>query len=185
VKARVFTGFAAVAALALAALALPTRGGATEARAPRAIAPLELARDIVTAPETLWIVDLRPDAAAAKERIPGAMTPPPGDGRAAFAADLAPTRRLVAYGASGASELPAGIREFPGEVRVLEGGFEGWTSDVLTAPVPPASPTPDLVARFQLASALHARFTGAAAAAPLEIRPVSNVPAARRKGGGC
>jgi hypothetical protein len=153
VKARVFTGFAAVAALALAALALPTRGAATPARAAQTIGPLELARDLVTAPETLWIVDLRPGAAAAKERIPGAMVPPAGDAQAAFAADLAPTRRLVAYGASGAAVLPDGIRKFSGDVL--------------------------------LASALHARFTGTAAAAPVEIRPVTNVPTGPRKGGGC
>jgi rhodanese-related sulfurtransferase len=185
VKARVFGGFAAVAALALAALALPTRGAATPARAAQTIGPLELAREVVMAPETLWIVDLRPGAAAAKERIPGAMAPPAADAQAAFAAGLAPTRRLVAYGASGTAVLPDGVRKFPGDVYVLEGGFEGWTSAVLTAPVPPANPTPDLVARFQLASALHARFTGAAAAAPVEIRPVANVPTGPRKGGGC
>ncbi len=185
VKARVFGGFAAVAVLALAALALPTRGAATPARAARTIGPLELAREVVTAPETLWIVDLRPDAAAAKERIPGAMAPPASDEKAAFAADLAPTRRLVVYGATGAAVLPDGIRRFPGDVYVLEGGFESWTSAVLTAPVPPANPTPDLVARFRLASALYARFTGAAAAAPVEIRPVANVPTGPRKGGGC
>ncbi|MFI5119035.1 MAG: rhodanese-like domain-containing protein [Thermoanaerobaculia bacterium] len=185
VKARVFGGFAAIAALALAALALPTRGAATPAFAPQTIGPLELARELVAAPETLWIVDLRPGAAAAKERIPGAMVPPASDVQAAFAAGLAPTRRLVAYGASGAIDLPAGIRKFNGDVYVLEGGFEGWTSVVLTAPVPPANPTPDLVARFKLVSALHARFTGAAAAAPMEIRPVMNVPAGPRKGGGC
>jgi rhodanese-related sulfurtransferase len=185
VKARVFGGFAAIAALALAALALPTRGAATPARTAQTIGPLELARELVTAPETLWIVDLRPGAAAAKERIPGAMVTPPGDARAAFAAGLNPTRRLVAYGASGAADLPDGVRKFPGDVYVLEGGFEGWTSAVLTAPVPPANPTPDVVARFQLASALHARFTGAAVAAPVEIRPVVSVPTGPRKGGGC
>jgi rhodanese-related sulfurtransferase len=185
VKARVFGGFAAIAALALAALALPTRGAATPARAAQTIGPLDLARELVMVPETLWIVDLRPGAAAAKERIPGSMAPPAGDAQAAFAADLAPTRRLVAYGASGAAVLPAGVRKFLGDVYVLEGGFEGWTSAVLTAPVPPVNPTPDLVARFQLASALHARFTGAAAAAPVEIRPVANVPTGPRKGGGC
>jgi rhodanese-related sulfurtransferase len=185
VKARVFGGFAVVAALALAALALPTRGATTPARAAQTIGPLELARELVTAPETLWIVDLRPGAAAAKERIPGSMAPPAGDAQATFAADLTPTRRLVAYGASGAAVLPAGVRKFPGDVYVLEGGFEGWTSAVLTAPVPPVNPTPDLLARFQLASALHARFTGAATAAPVEIRPVANVPTGPRKGGGC
>jgi hypothetical protein len=113
------------------------------------------------------------------------MAPSAGDAQAAFAADLAPTRRLVAYGATGAAVLPDGVRKFPGDVYVLEGGFEGWMSAVLTAPVPPVNPTPDLVARFQLASALHARFTGASAAAPVEIRPVANVPTGPRKGGGC
>ncbi len=185
VKARVFSGFAAVAALALLALALPTGSAATPTRAARTIAPLELARVLVTAPETIWIVDLRPDAAAAKERIPGAMAPPAGDTGAAFAADLIPTRRLVAYGASSAAVLPAGIGRFAGDVYVLEGGFEGWTSAVLTAPVPPVKPTPDLVGRFQMANALHARFTGATAAAPVEIRPVANAPTGPRKGGGC
>jgi rhodanese-related sulfurtransferase len=185
VKARVFGGFVVVAALALVALALPTRGAATPARAVRTIGPLELAREVVMAPETLWIVDLRAGASAAKERIPGAMAPPEGDEKVAFAADLAPTRRLVAYAASGVAILPDGVRKFPGDVYLLEGGFEGWTSAVLTAPVPPANPTPDLVARFQLASALHARFTGAAAAAPVEIRPVANLPTGPKKGGGC
>ena len=185
VKARVFGGFAAVAALALVALALPTRGVATPAHAPRTIGPVDLAREVVTSPETLWIVDLRPGAAEAKERIPGAMAPTAGDARAVFAASLAPTRRLVVYGATASAVLPDGVRKFPGDVYFLEGGFEGWTSAVLTAPIPPANPTPDLVARFQLASALHARFTGAAAAAPVEIRPVANVPTGPKKGGGC
>ncbi len=187
VKVRVFGGFAFAAALALLALALPARTGAPPARIAQRIGAVDLARQLVAAPQDWWLVDLRPGEFPAKERLPGAMAMPADDPDGAFAASLAATRKLVVYSKGDVAALPEGVRRFGGDVVVLEGGWDAWRSAILTAPAPPASPTPSLVARFELQSALHAHFTGAAAAPTprIEVRPVSAPVSSPKKGGGC
>jgi rhodanese-related sulfurtransferase len=146
-----------------------------------------LARQLVAAPEDVWLLDLRPAGPADLRRIPGAMALPAGDVDAAVVASLSPTRQLVVYGKGDLRELPAGVTSFSGQVVVLTGGWNAWQAAVLTPPVPPTTPTPALVAEFQMRNALHARFTGATAAVPVkvEIKSVSSAASGPRKGGGC
>ena len=188
VKVRVFSGFAAVAALALVALALPVRHAAVAARPVKRIGAVELAQQLVASPESWWVVDLRAAEAAAKGGLPGAIAAGPADKAAAAAAGLAPTRRLVAYAQGDLAAAPEALQAFGGEVFVLAGGYDAWTADVLTAAKPPENPTPGQVAELRTRSALFAHFTGAAAAAPpvmSVVQPSAAPAAAPKKGGGC
>ncbi|MEO8055921.1 MAG: YeeE/YedE thiosulfate transporter family protein [Acidobacteriota bacterium] len=186
VKWRVFSGFAAVAALALAALALPARHAAVGAKTVQRISAPALAEQLVASPETWWVVDLRAAADSGKGSLPGAIAAGDEKGRA-VAASLVPTRRLVVFG-QGDVEAPAGLAAFPGEVFSLAGGYDAWKAEVLTAPVVPANPTAAQLAEFRSRAALNAHLTGTAAVAapaPTESRPVAPQAAAPKKGGGC
>jgi hypothetical protein len=187
VKLRVFSGFAAVTALALVALALPARHAAVASKAAVQIGAVELAQQLISSPESWWVVDLRPEASAAKGGLPAAIAAPAGKG-GVVTAGLAPTRRLVAYAQGDLAALPESLQTFGGEVFVLAGGYDAWTLDVLTAPKPLENPTPGQAADLRTRSALFAYFTGAAAAAPpvkSVAQPSAAPAAAPRKGGGC
>ena len=188
VKARVFSGLAAVAALALVALALPARRTVAAAKVVRPIGAPELALALVASPESWWVVDLRADAAAGKGRLPGAIVAGPGEKGAAVAAGLPATRRLVVYADGDLASPPEGITRFAGDVFVLGGGYDAWKSEVLTAPKVPENPTGEQVASYRERAALYAHYTGTAATAvPVrsEPRPVALPAAAPKKGGGC
>ncbi len=187
IKLNVFGGFAAAAVLAIAALALPVRAKGEGGRTTGTISSSALARQLVTAPREIWLLDLRPGSLP--DRIPGAIVLPDGDSKADLAAGLSPTRPLVVYAQRDLAKLPDGVRRFPGEVRVLAGGYEAWQSAILAPPVPPESPTPALIAEFRVQSALHAHFTGATdvEAPKVELKPVAAAAPASgpKKGGGC
>ena len=187
VKVRVFGGFAATAVVALVVLALPARKPGSSERTVRTINSVELARELIGAPQDLWLLDLRPEGAAGQERIPGAISLRPDDPNATVVGGLSPTRKLVVYAQRDAAALPDGVKRYPGELLVLTGGWEAWKAGVLTAPAPPSSPTSALIAQFRLQGALYARFTGAAAAAPVkvEVKSVSTTAPGPKKGGGC
>lgn len=186
VKTRVFGGFAAAAVVGLALLVLPARGTASSPRRPGSIPALALARQLVAAPDGLWLLDLRAPGPGA-ERIPGALTLPDGDATANVAAGLAPTRTLVVYAQGDPTSLPEGVTRFGGTVLVLSGGYDAWKATVLTAPVVPDDATPGALAELRLRSALHSHFTGTAAAPPPVAAPRPLAPAASetKKGGGC
>ncbi len=180
VKLRIFSGFAAVAALALVALALPARHTAAASKAVRKIGAAELATQLVESPESWWVLDLRPEDAARRGGLPGAI--------AGVAVDLAPTRKLAVYAAGDLGAVPESIEAFAGEVWVLEGGYDAWKAEILTAPKPPENPTAPQVAAYRAQAALVAHFTGAASAAlPVSTapRPIAAPIAAPKKGGGC
>jgi rhodanese-related sulfurtransferase len=187
VKARVFGGLAAAAALALLALALPIPKPEARERVTRTIEPIELARQLIANPQDVWVLDLRRPEAAAHGRIPGAMTLSSDDSRADRVARLAPTRKLVVFAQGNIPALPEGVLSFGGQISVLRGGYDAWQAEVLAAPSSPESPTPALVAEFRLKSALHSRYTGAAAAEPpkIEMKPSAPPASGPRKGGGC
>jgi hypothetical protein len=186
IKVRVFSGFAAVSALALAALALPTKPATSVERPVGRITALDLARQLVTVPEEFWILDLRSSETAASRRIPGAVALPAGDSKAAFIDALAPARRLVVYADGDVAALPEGVRRYRGPVLALAGGYAAWNAVALTPPAPLEKPTPALVAELQLRAALHAHYTGAAVTAPVKIdlKPIA-VSSGPKKGGGC
>jgi hypothetical protein len=188
VKVRVFSGLAAVAALALLALALPARRTVAAAKSVGTMDAGELGRELVASPDSWWVVDLRPEAVAAKGSLPGAIVVGADEKGAAAAAGLTPTRKLVMYTQSDLESPPESVRRFGGEVFVLKGGYDAWRAEVLTAPKPPENPTAAQVADFRTRAALHAYFTGAAAvAAPLLTtpRPAAASVTAPKKGGGC
>ncbi len=188
VKLRIFSGFAAVAVLALVALALPARQTVAASKAVQRIGAAELATQLVVSPESWWVVDLRPETAAGRRGLPGAMAAGPEERGASAVAALAPTRKLAVYAQGDLAILPEGVRAFGGEVFVLEGGYDAWNAEVLTAPKPPGNPTAAQVAAYREQAALVAHFTGAASAAsPVSAapRPAAAPAVAPKKGGGC
>jgi rhodanese-related sulfurtransferase len=186
VRNRQFALLGTIALLGLVTVALPARQAAQASKVLAKIGPVELARRIVAAPQSLWILDLRDPKTTGGERIPGTVTLPAGTAPARFAATLPATRTLVAYAQGDVASAPEGLDAFPGEVLVLSGGFDAWKSAVLAAPQPPAEPTPTLIAEFRMRTALNGHFTGAAAAPPPALVVKAVAPsAAPKKGGGC
>jgi hypothetical protein len=186
-KRRVFGGFAIGAAAGLVLLAVPQPQVALPPSNVQSIDALALAGRVASAPEDLWLLDLRPANGKAAERIPGSLALDPADEAGARIAELAPARLLVVYGQGDLRSLPAGVSRYPGTIAVLRGGFDAWRREVLDAPGAPASPSPAAIAQFRLQSALHSRFTGSAAVEPpkTDWKPAAAAPAAPRKGGGC
>lgn len=184
---RQFAALGALAVLGLVAMALPKHAAPVAAKAAGRIDAVALAKEVVSDPQRLWLVDLRdPQSVPSRERIPGTATLPEGTTPAAFAATLPPTRTLVVYAQGDVPALPAGFEKFPGEVLLLAGGFDAWKAAVLAPPRPPADPTPALLAEFRMKSALNGYFTGAAAAPPPKLVVKAVAPsAAPKKGGGC
>jgi hypothetical protein len=188
VKMRVFSGFAAVSALALVALALPARPTVAAEKSIGKIGAVALAKDLVASPQSWWVVDLRPEAVAEKGRLPGAIVVGPEEKGAAAAANLAATRKLVLYSQGDLAAPPEGVKRFAGEIYVLKGGYDAWKAEILTAPKLPENPTAAQSADFKVRAALHARYTGAAATAGpsrSEPRPAAAPAAEPKKGGGC
>jgi rhodanese-related sulfurtransferase len=184
---RVLGGLAATAALAILALAVPAEDAASAAAPVDAtsIAPVELGLLLSGGTSEVYLLDVRPTAECEAERIPGAICLPAEDLDAAFVASLPPTRPLVVYGGGAEALVPTGARGFGGTLKGVEGGFAAWQAQVMTAPTPPESPTPEAVAAYRTRAALHAHFTGAAVAAPpVEFKPTA-VTRTVKKGGGC
>lgn len=188
VKTRVFSGFAAVAALALVALALPARHTAAAEKAVKTIGAVALGTELVAAPQAWWVVDLRPEAVAEKGRLPGAMVVGPEEKGAAAAGKLAATRKLVVYGPGDLASPPEGVKRFAGDVYVLKGGYAAWKAEILTAPRAGENPSAAQLADYRARAALHAHFTGSAATAGparSEPRPAAAPAFEPKKGGGC
>ena len=187
VRNRILVGMGGFALAGIATLAFPpspTAGGSV-AGGPSsrgAITSVELADRLVDNPRAIWLVDLRAARVCAAGTLPGAVCRPADDPDAAFVGALPPTRTLVVFGAD---PMPPGVASFEGRRLVLEGGYDAFARDVLSAPTPPAEPTAIAVARYERLSALHAHFSGESArAAPVAIRPKA-VKRQIKKGGGC
>ncbi len=188
VKARVFSGFAAVAALALAALALPARHTVAAEKAVKKIGAFELGRHLLALPHAWWVVDLRTEAAAEKGRLPRAIVVGPGKKGAAAAAGLPTTRKLLVYAQGDLLAPPEGVKSYAGDVYVLRGGYDAWKSEILTAPKAPENPTAAQSADYEARAVLYAHFTGTATTAEparSEPRPAAAPASGPRKGGGC
>ena len=185
---RQFAALGTLAVLGLVAwVAVPKALPVAAAKPFGRIDAVALAKQVVSDPQQLWIVDLRdPKSTPVPERIPGTATLPEGTTPAAYAATLPATRTLVVYAQGDVAALPPGFEAFPGEVLALAGGFDAWKASVLATPQPPVDPTPALVAEFRMKSALNGYFTGAAAApAPKLVVKAVAPPAAPKMGGGC
>lgn len=185
VRNRAFAAMGTVAVLGLATLGLPAPSVAVAEKPLAKIGAVELAREIVADPQRLWLLDLREPAVAGADRIPGTAPLPEGTTAAAYAATLPPTRTLVVYAEGDLTSLPGELAAWPGEVLAVSGGWAAWRASVLSPPVPPAEPTPALIAQFRMRSALHGYFTGASAPPPPKLVPRAVAAPAPKKGGGC
>ncbi len=181
---RQFAALGTLAVLGLATLALPASKPAVAAKPFGTIGAVDLAREIVSDPQRLWIVDLRA-ADAPAGAIPGTAPLPEGTTLAKYVATLPPTRTLVAYAQGDLATLPEGLDAYPGKVLLLSGGYDAWKGEVLAPPQPPAEPTPARIAEFRSRSALNGYFTGASAPPPPKLVVRAVAAPAPKKGGGC
>jgi hypothetical protein len=178
----VFTGLAVVAVLGMATIFSPQIEPAHGEATFEAISPLEFAQLAIEDPSGYYLVDLRVLEGDGK-RIPGALSVTAEDPEAGFVADFPSTRMLVFYGRD---TLPESAQSFEGDIRILEGGYVGFSEQILTAPTLKDDPTTEEISTFRLRSALHAYFTGSALSdAPAPPRPKKQIRRATKKEGGC
>lgn len=186
----VFAGFATAAALGLVGLALP-RGAQAGTRPAARIAPQELARRVVEEPWRLRVLDLRPAAACAARRVPGASCVPAaalaalrlGDAAAPGPAPGPGGPDLVLVGEG--DEVPAAALAYPGRVLALEGGWKAWEAFALAPPAPPAAGAgPAELDAYRLRAGLQAALTGTKAAPPPPAPTLAPGAAPKRAGGG-
>jgi hypothetical protein len=185
IRRRVFAGLAAIGAVGLVTLLVSQPEPAQSERRFGTITPVALAQMAIESPTGYFLVDLRALDGDA-ERIPGALAASDEDPEAGFVADLPVTRKLVVYGNEDLTTLPPSVHSFEGDVLILEGGYEAFAADILTAPELGDDPTPDQIEDFRLRSALHAYFTGSAIKdAPPPPTPKKQQRRASKKEGGC
>jgi hypothetical protein len=181
----VWAGLAGAGALALVTLAVPT-GSDALAGPPSRISPEALARRVLDEPWNVRVLDLRPPAACAAQRVPGAECTPPDTLKDLSLGDVAAARALVLVGEGTIERLPPEVLAYRGPVAVLEGGFPAWKAWALTAPEPPAAgATAAELEAFRLRAGISAALTGVKQAAPPP--PSGGGAPVRRKagGGGC
>jgi uncharacterized membrane protein YedE/YeeE len=180
----VIAGFVAAGMMGLVALALPT-GTQAGAQRPEAISPAQLAQRVFATPWSVRVVDVRPMAACAAKRVPGAECVPEAELPKLRLADASPTRDVVLVGDGDLSAIPQAASAFPGRLLSLAGGWKAWEEYALTAPVPPApgAPAADVDA-YRVRAGIQSALTGMKAAPPPP--PPTAAPAgAKKSGGGC
>jgi hypothetical protein len=180
----VFAGVGAAGAIGLATLILPASGAARPVPAATIAAP-ELARRALAEPWKLRILDVRPLADCAKERVPGAECTPLETLKKLDLAYVSPSRDLVVVSERGLPEAPADARAYGGRVLLLEKGFEGWREWALApAPAPaPSAPEPEQQA-WRLRAGIRSALTGVGAPPPPAPAAGGGAPVKRKAGGG-
>ncbi len=182
--------FVALGVVAVAALITIPMGKSEAARSPQTkafgpIAPVALAELLVTTPGELTLLDLRDKAACERRTLPTAVCQPATELTDEFVAGLRPTHTVVLVSEAKLEQLPPALHQFSGRLLVVEGGFEAFRAQLLDEPEPPANPTRESLADYQLRSSLHAYFTGTRAPAKtVELKP-RKVTRTLKKGGGC
>jgi hypothetical protein len=181
----VFAALVAVALFSVLTVVVPKARSTHATVSPTHIDAVALARALVENPGGVFVVDLRADVPA-DERIPGAVPVSADDPDAGFIADLPATRRLVLYGQGDLGTLPEATSRFTGTVYVLDGGYEAFERQILTAPELGENSTREMIDDYQLRAALHAHFTGAATtSAPPPAAPKKKIQRKSKKEGGC
>jgi uncharacterized membrane protein YedE/YeeE len=176
--------------LAVLAIATLTAGSPGPEMAPVSMtemAPLSLAEDIIERQAGLVILDLRADPAEEKG-VPGAIAGSDPEAVMGLLAGSPEGTVVVVYDEAGAvQETPAG---WPGtlDYRFLEGGLEGWKTNVLT-PMELWGTSLAERERVQRQNQISAFFSGAAVqssavAAPPPAMPSGNA-GKKPKSGGC
>ena len=181
----VFAGFAAVALVGLAGLALPA-GTQARARGVAAISPADLARRVFDEPWTVRILDLRPAAACAERRVPGAECVPEADLPRLGLADASPVKDVVVVAEGDLGRPPPAAAAYRGRILVLAGGWDGWKAYALTPPSPPPpGAAPAEIAAYRLRAGIQSALTGMKAAPPPPPPETAPAAGAMKKGGGC
>ncbi|HET8725733.1 MAG TPA: DUF6691 family protein [Anaeromyxobacteraceae bacterium] len=179
----VFAGFAAFAVVGLATIAIPV-GTAASARQVETITPMQLARRVLDQPWKVRVLDVRPMAACAASRVPGAECVPAADLGKLGLADANGARELVVVGPAGMPTVPDAVKAYPGRVAVLDGGFPAWEAFALKAPEAPApGASPEAIETYRLRAGIASAMTGVKAAPPPPV-PAGDAGAPRKKGGG-
>jgi hypothetical protein len=181
----VFAGVGAAGAVGLATLILPASGAARPVAASATITAPDLARRALAEPWKVRILDVRPMADCAKERVPGAECTPIETLKKLELADVSPTRDLVVVSERGLAEAPAEARAYRGRVLLLEKGFDGWREWALApAPAPaPNAPEADQQA-WRLRAGIRSALTGVGAPPPPAPAAGGGAPVKRKAGGG-
>ncbi len=181
----VFAGFVAAALVGLAGLALPA-GTQARARGVAAISPADLARRVFDEPWTVRILDLRPAAACAERRVPGAECVPEADLPRLGLAVVSPVKDVVLVGEGELGRAPPAAAAYRGRILVLAGGWNGWQAYALTpASPPPPSAAPAEIAAYRLRAGIQSALTGMKAAPPPPPPEAAPAGGSMKKGGGC
>jgi len=179
----VFTGIAACAMAGLGLGLVPAGTSARQAQ-PVAVTPLEVARRVLDEPWKVRVIDLRPAADCAAQRVPGSECVPTDQLAKLRLADATGGRDLLLVTAAGIDQIPASVAGYPGRVETLLGGWAAWEGFALRAPEPPGPGAgPEDLETYRLRVGLAAALTGVKAAPPPPM-PAGDAPAPRKKGGG-
>jgi hypothetical protein len=82
--------------------------------------------------------------------------------------------------------LPEAVREFPGRVYTLQGGFDALKTYALTPPKPPGpEATVETLAEYRFQAAVYRSLTSTKTAPPPPRKTIKYVPKNQRKTGGC
>ncbi len=156
------------------------------ARVATPITAADLARDVIDAPWSVRIIDIRDNALCATERVTGAECVPAAQLEQLGLAFSTGARKLVIVNDGSATPIPAAANAYPGELRVLEGGHAAWHAYALVAPEPPDPAATSEVRDANLfRAAVHSALTGVAAPPPVAAGPVGAFVPKKKKGGGC
>jgi uncharacterized membrane protein YedE/YeeE len=181
----VFAGMIAAGVVGLAVLALPT-GTQAGARRPEVLSPAELAQRVFGAPWTVRVVDLRPTAACAARRVPGAECVSEADLPKLGLADASPSRDLVLLGEGDLPATPPAAAAFPGRLLSLAGGWRAWEEYALTPPAPPApGASAAEVDAYRIRAGIQSALTGMKAAPPPPPPTAAPAGGPKKGGGGC
>jgi len=182
-----FGALGALMALALLTLVIskPLQAKARRA-APESIDQRALAERVLSEPWRLRILDLRPRARCAKQRIPGAECAPRATLAKLGLEYAAGARDLVLVDQGTIARVPEVAHQYPGRVLLLEGGFAAWRHYALTPPPqPPLGASAARQEAYRFRAGLHAAMTGRKPAPPPKAN-VKYVPKPKKKkGGGC
>lgn len=181
----VFAGMIALGAAGLAALALPA-GTQAAARKPEAISAAELAQRVFSAPWAVRVVDLRPMAACAAKRVPGAECVPEADLAKLRLAEATPARDVVLLGEGDLAATPPAAVAFPGRLLAVAGGWKAWEAYALTPPAPPApGASAAEVEAYRAQAGIQSALTGMKAAPPPPPPTAAPAGGPKKGGGGC
>ncbi len=180
-----FATIGVITTAAAVTLLLPEHPRAEDQGSTKIISQREFVQRLLDEPWSLRVLDLRDLNACQAKRIPGAECVPI-ESLANLGLSYAPAGPdLILSGAETLREVPAEALDYKGNLRILEGGFKGWSELALKAPVPPVETDETARREYLWRAALHGAMTGMKAAPPPPAPSKKFVPKKKKKGGGC